>query len=483
MNPELNVHDFLARRGEALATHIRQRGLDPAEISPGALRHCVRSLDGLSLALDQDVPGLPRPEVDEKKMTAKFVISAVSKDRMGDVVIPRGCLGLLERNYSRNPRVFLSHRKNELPLGSARKEDGSLDVQVHDSLITSTCHFHGQTDESNVVFHLVAARELETASIGFLPVKAAIMQVSKESERAETNEEGEDLIYFADGAAWFPCLRFHEWELTEWSIVPVPANADCVAMHLSRGKVAGLPIPDSLKKAWEPYKHVRKMWDVGAVLERVLPGAPTPVVTPADPWQQLCDYTRSQPEGTTLVITRTADGWALEGTPQGKKDLSDLIPPPSQEAPKPMAPPVEVEEDPTASWTLGAKLLRDCLTKAEAWQASIENQSKQVEQGRVKKYAQRQSSRLEKTRTKTQQLAHQLYPDWFAKPDQKALEGLQEAKSLPEAAPPVVEPIVPPEAPQAPPDWSIVLASLKDLAEGQARLEESHFELTGRRVK
>lgn len=253
-----NVHVFLEERRGNYAKHLRAKGIDMP--SAALVRGSVYSLGiGETLALDADDDNIPRPEVDEANMTATFIISTPRKDRYGDTVVPRGCQPHIE-NYTRNPRVFFSHHSTSIPLGSARDLNGNLLVEISDAAIKSTCKFHGETPESDLIFRLVAQKELQTASIGFLPVKGALIRDDDEEDRPRKDDEGNKILYF-DG--WFP-LKFLEWDLLEWSIVPVPANADCISMHLSRGKVGGQDITPTLRKALEPYALPRKVWSPGA---------------------------------------------------------------------------------------------------------------------------------------------------------------------------------------------------------------------------
>ncbi len=256
-----NVYSFLLERGKQLETQLRSKGIDLSDVS--CLRNVVHAVDGVTLAYNADDLGIPKPVIDTKRMSARFRISTHSKDRMGDIVLPRGCLPTID-NYRRNPRVFFSHRSTDLPLGSARDpESKELLVWVGEDYIDSECVFHGKTAESNIIFDLVACGELQTASIGFLPIVGAVLEVEKAANRAETNEHGEDLVYFGDGSSWFPSLRFHQWDLTEWSIVPIPANAECLSQHLSRGHVRGEVITPLLRKSLEPFALPTKAWSPG----------------------------------------------------------------------------------------------------------------------------------------------------------------------------------------------------------------------------
>ena len=250
---------LLRTRPQAIARALAAGERLPLE----TLRHSVRVLSdagAVTLAL-----GSPSNEVaiDEAMMAATFTVSTPRKDRMGDVVVPRGCLPHLD-NYRKNPRVFFAHKSSDFTIGSARDpQTGELALQVHDDKIVSTCYFHGETAESECVFRLVKRKELQATSIGFLPVLASIIKDDDEDDKPRKTEGGERVVDF--GSMWMS-LRFLEWDLTEWSVVPVPANPDaCEALSatLSRGHVEGERIPLSLKKALEPFRLKARVWSPG----------------------------------------------------------------------------------------------------------------------------------------------------------------------------------------------------------------------------
>lgn len=262
------VAKALESRRESLANALRDGARLPIEALRNSARVLARSPNGtLSLAISADTSTIEEKDcgvvVDETKMSASFPISTPRKDRMGDVVVPRGCVPHL-KNYERNPRVFFAHKSDDLPIGSARHPDsGELALDISDNLLRSTCFFHGQTSESECVFRLVKRKELQATSIGFLPVVASIINDDEDEEKsAKKTEDGERIVKFGG----FLPLRFLEWDLTEWSIVPVPANPDAcesLSAHLSRGHVEGEKLPYSLRKALEPFKLKARVWSQG----------------------------------------------------------------------------------------------------------------------------------------------------------------------------------------------------------------------------
>ena len=214
------------------------------------MAHCLSDSPSSLVALDSD--DLEIPVVDTARMTARFVITTSSRDRHGDIVIPRGCVNHL-KNYSRNPRVFFGHKTEELPIASARDSEGNLTLEIFDDKIYSTAYFHGETRESEIVFRLIARKELQASSIGFLPIRASII-MDDEGEDMVDIETGEEILDFrGNNSHSVPALRFLEWDMIEWSVVPIPANQEALAAHLSRGHVEGEKLSPAIRKALSHY--------------------------------------------------------------------------------------------------------------------------------------------------------------------------------------------------------------------------------------
>jgi hypothetical protein len=164
------------------------------------------------------------PSVDTKAMSATFLISSAARDRNGDVVVPEGCKARLA-SYEPNPVVFFAHRSCEPPVALAAGPDGRLALWFSPQGICSTAFFHGKTQLSEETFALVAEGVLKGASIGFIPHHAEAIEGSFDPDDAAQ-------IDFDTGG-----LIFDDWELHEWSVVPVPCNAEALRLALDRGVV------------------------------------------------------------------------------------------------------------------------------------------------------------------------------------------------------------------------------------------------------
>jgi len=124
-----------------------------------------------------------------------IVISTADVDRDRDRVMPRGAV--LD-NYQKNPVVMWGHSYDK-PTDVIGK---TTNLEITDSGIVADFELRpaaNDQDPQNVVRLLWDGGWIRTASIGFRPVVA------------EPNE--------------FGGMDFKEWELLEWSITPVPANA------------------------------------------------------------------------------------------------------------------------------------------------------------------------------------------------------------------------------------------------------------------
>ena len=251
-----DVFSFVAERQAKFAQHLRTKGVD----LPHANNHSVYRLSDASLALD--APVSDEVVADPKAYSITLPITTVATDRYGDVVVPKGCMPHL-KNYEKNPVVFFSHKSTDLPIGLSRTPLGAVSLRFFDDKVVGTGYLHEETEEARAVGRLCMLGVLKAASIGFKPVVAALLD-HKESKknRKETDEDGNDLIYF-DG--WAP-LKFNEWDLLEWSIVPIPANQECIAEHLFRGKIDDIVVTDTVRRMLTPYAAPLKGLVLGADL-------------------------------------------------------------------------------------------------------------------------------------------------------------------------------------------------------------------------
>jgi HK97 family phage prohead protease len=150
-------------------------------------------------------------QLDEDGNVFRFVISTSNSDRDKDVIKVDGWRF---ENYNKNPVVLFGHNYRSLPVatGSPPTVEGDKVLSNADFSATKSDAF------ADTVRQFVKAKVLRASSVGFDPLK----WVFDETRR------GYDFV---------------EQELLEWSIVPVPANAE--ALQLAK----------DLKLDFEPIKQ------------------------------------------------------------------------------------------------------------------------------------------------------------------------------------------------------------------------------------
>ena len=135
--------------------------------------------------------------VDDEARTMTFVMSSESRDRDGDIIEVGGWK--LD-NFMKNPVFLLFHDQRQFPIGRVER------IWSEDSKLLGQVRF-------------AEKGTYETADIAYELYKQGIMNavsVSFAGRAYEPMEEGG--------------LRFTEQELYELSAVPVPANAEAVAV-------------------------------------------------------------------------------------------------------------------------------------------------------------------------------------------------------------------------------------------------------------
>lgn len=156
-------------------------------------------------------------EVEEHRENGgRIRISTDSVDRYRDRVLPSGAN---IQNYMANPVVQWGHNYFEpwATIGKTNKiEIGEHTIDVDFDLRPAA----NQSDPQNVVLLLWNGGWINTASIGFNPME----KVEDEPFITENEHGGRDFL---------------NWDLLEWSLVPIPANQD--ALRLAVKAFDGIP--------------------------------------------------------------------------------------------------------------------------------------------------------------------------------------------------------------------------------------------------
>ncbi len=175
--------------------------------------------------------------INESEHSVSFIISTQDEDRDGDIVISRG--GELAA-YARNPVVLFGHGSWQVPIGTARSpQDQALSVFLEENRVRAKCYFDMPDPDSAFIFGKVQRGILNATSISFLPVVAHRREYGK-SHHEDTKPLG-----------WV----FERWEMTEFSVVAIPANAGAIRDSLDSEKSF---ISPKLQKALLPFAAVAK---------------------------------------------------------------------------------------------------------------------------------------------------------------------------------------------------------------------------------
>lgn len=139
---------------------------------------------------------------DERALVVR--ITSPKPDRSGDIVVPKG--GQLE-NFKKNPVVLFGHDYWSPPIAKA------TELSVDDNGIIAKVQFptKGAYEFADTIYELCKQGIMNAWSIGFRALR----------DKIEFMEEGG--------------RKFNEWELFEFSAVPVPAHPDALTLLRSAG--------------------------------------------------------------------------------------------------------------------------------------------------------------------------------------------------------------------------------------------------------
>lgn len=158
-------------------------------------------------------------------------ISTPNVDRSRDTVQPKG---MNAENFLKNPVVLFAHNYADLPIAKC------VGLKVQETGIIATVQFpdEGIYDKADTVYKLYKSGFLNAWSIGFMP-----------TDYDENDQGGMD---------------FKEWELFEFSSVPVPDNPEALTIMRSKG----IDVDAVIGKGVIGYKETPKAaedtaWDAG----------------------------------------------------------------------------------------------------------------------------------------------------------------------------------------------------------------------------
>jgi len=159
----------------------------------------------------------------EEDRKLKFIISTSSPDRDGDII---EASGWVLDNYKKNPVVLFAHNSSNPPVGKG------ISIEVDGDKLIAEAQFMGP----------------EIDKTGF---SETIYQMLKNGYLIEWEE-------LTDEKGNFKGYHFKKQELLEFSIVPVPANAEALIMANEKG-INLNPLEEWFEEAldcWAEYKDI-----------------------------------------------------------------------------------------------------------------------------------------------------------------------------------------------------------------------------------
>lgn len=174
-------------------------------------------------------------QIDEDGNVHRFVISTQNPDRDKDVIQVHGWRF---ENYNKNPVVLFGHNYRSLPVavGSSPSIEGDKVLSNADFSASKVDAF------AETVRQFVKAKVLRASSVGFDPLKWVF----------DEERRGYDFV---------------EQELLEWSIVPVPANAEALQLAKSLNLDFG-PIKQWAVRALDEWNEEKSVIVPRALLEK-----------------------------------------------------------------------------------------------------------------------------------------------------------------------------------------------------------------------
>jgi len=151
--------------------------------------------------------------VDAENGIYDLMPSTESEDRDGDILL---ALGARLDNFRKNPVVLYAHRYSDLPVAKCLSIEA-----LHGKGLKARIQFPeaGVSEQADVVHALWRGGFLNAASVGFLPFTWSDRPKGDDAPQGVSRHNGR--IYT-------------DWELLEFSIVPVPSNQDALRLAIKQ---------------------------------------------------------------------------------------------------------------------------------------------------------------------------------------------------------------------------------------------------------
>jgi len=170
-------------------------------------------------------------EIQNPDRVVRFVASDDTIDRYQEVVLPKG---VDWSGFAKNAPLMVFHDYQQLPIG----RNISGEVRGDQVLIDAEFDTADTDPLADTVFKKIQCRTIKAGSIGFIPKKFIT------PGEATKSKADKDLFTKYAGARRI----YTDWEIMEFSIVPIPANPNALAAaYLRMGETARRRFgPDSL---------------------------------------------------------------------------------------------------------------------------------------------------------------------------------------------------------------------------------------------
>lgn len=164
-------------------------------------------------------------DINESERTLTAMVSTDGIDRMDEVLDPKGAD---LRNYRRNPVVLWAHDYNTPPIGKA------LWIKKSGNGLLSKVQF-ANTEFGKEIFELYKGGFLSAFSVGFIPKKVDTPELDGDKSSKGKRK---------------PRRIFKEWEVLEYSAVPVPANPEALSLAMQKGILKSDSLIDAISNQY-----------------------------------------------------------------------------------------------------------------------------------------------------------------------------------------------------------------------------------------
>lgn len=171
------------------------------------------------------------PSVDIQRMKATAVICTPAVDREQEVILASG---VDFTDYKRNPTVLWEHGLDPsiaVPIAKCEGADGRLALRLNGDVLEGDAYFTNKVKESEQIFDLIVEKIVRATSIHVMPLAG--------TKKTQTINGVRATVY-------------PQSSMIEWSFGRLGVNPEAVLKALSKNRLAGSPICESIAKSLRP---------------------------------------------------------------------------------------------------------------------------------------------------------------------------------------------------------------------------------------